>query len=451
MGLFSFLRKKEAQPDPGPATRLRSGEPSRLGVDADAERARQREIARATTAKIDAIESAMAFDIFNEPEPAWGSVPRRPARTEAQIAAAAADRVQAANADTLAMLELATTELLADDPPAGAALAPAGDPATAPVVEEIAILYANGQSEVARQMLQESLAGAGRGERALWWMLFDLYQASGQQDAFDDIAIDYASHFETSPPAWNPLPQGGPEHAVAGVTPTESFGPLLDATIAPQLARLLDLATRSPATRLEFGGVQAVTPDGCARLLAALSLLRGGGRELIVAGAAELAETVRATIAIGRRDASEAPWLLLLELLQLMNREKDFEETAMDYCVTYELSPPSFEAPANVANAAAARAPSRSDRFLLPAVIGAAAEPLLAAIDAYAEQYQPVVLDCSRLARIDYAAAGALHKRLRLLAAAGKTIELRDVNHLVAALFKLMGFAEVARLFPHKY
>jgi ABC-type transporter Mla MlaB component len=160
---------------------------------------------------------------------------------------------------------------------------------------------------------------------------------------------------------------------------------------------------------------------------------------------------VRATIEIGRRDAPEAPWLLLLELLQLMNREKDFEETAMDYCVTYELSPPSFEAPANVANAAGARAPSRSDRFMLPALIDGAATALLDAIDAYAEQYQPLVLDCSRLARVDYGAAAALHQRLRQLAADGKSVELRDVNHLVAALFKLMGFAEVARLFPHKY
>lgn len=444
MGLFSFLKKKDGQPDDaGPDTRLRSGEPSRLSLDTEAERARRREIARATTAKIDAIESAMAFDIFNEPEPAWGSQLRRAPRTQAQIAA---DARADAGADTLPPLELATTELLADEMVADAAA-----PGTEPVVEEIAIMYANAEAEVAEQMLLASLAEVGKDERAVWWMLFDLYQAGGQQDAFDNIAIDYASRFETSPPAWNPLPQAGAEHAFAGVTPTESFGPVLDAAISPQLARLLDLATSSPATRLEFGRVQAVTPDGCARLLAALSLLRGSGRELILAGAAELADTVRATIAIGQRDASEAPWLLLLELLQLMNREKDFEEAAMDYCVTYELSPPSFEAPANVANAAGARAPSRSDRFLLPALIDGACAPLFDAIDAYAEQYQPVVLDCSRLARVDYAAAGALHKRLRALAAGGKTIELRDVNHLVSALFKLMGFQEVARLFPHKY
>ncbi|MDB5937242.1 MAG: hypothetical protein JWQ01_4586, partial [Massilia sp.] len=397
--------------------------------------------ARATAAKIDAIESAMAFDIFNEPEPAWGSGARRPARTNAQIAA------DAHGPDTLPPLELATTELLSDD----ATPEPAAQPQTAPVIEEIAIMYANAQVQVAEAMLVDSLADVGQTERAVWWMLFDLYQASGQQDAFDSVAIDYASRFETSPPAWNPLSAAGAEKAIAGVTPTESFGPLLDDSIAPQLQRLLELASTSPATRLEFGRVKAVTPEGCARLLTALTVLRGGGRELIVAGAAELAETVRATIAIGQRDASEAPWLLLLELLQLLNREKDFEETAMDYCVTYELSPPSFEAQANVATAASARAPSRSDRFMLPALVDGGAGPLFDAIDAYAEQYQAVVLDCARLVRVDYNAAGALLKRLRALAASGKTVELRDMNHLVAALFKLMGYAEVARLFPHKY
>ena len=443
LGIFSFLKKKDAPPAPAATaanSRLRGGEPSRLGLEHEAERARQREIARATAAKIDAIESAMAFDIFNEPEPAWGSQPRRP-RTNVQIEA------NAAGADTLPVLELATTELLADDAMPDAASAPQ----TAPVIEEIAILFANAQLQLAEQMLVDSLAGVGQSDRNVWWMLFDLYQGSGAQDAFDNVAIDYASRFETSPPSWNPLPHAGLVNTFAGVTPTESFGPLLDAAIAPQLQRLLELAAGSPATRLEFDRVTDVTPEGCARLLAALSLLRGGGRELIVAGAAELAETVRATIAIGQRDASEAPWLLLLELLQLMNREKDFEETAMDYCVTYELSPPSFEAPANVATAASARAPSRSDRFMLPALIDGAATRLFDAIDDYAAQYQPLVLDCSRLARIDYNAAAAWLVRLRALAAAGKTIELRDVNHLVAALFRLMGYGEAARLFPHQY
>ena len=466
MGIFSFFKKKNTPPDgaagAGAAqSRLRSGEPSRLGLEHEAGRTRQREIARATAAKIDAIESAMAFDIFNEPELAWGSRARSTGHStrhnpghnsDHNPARIAADAADANGADTLPLLELATTELLADD-----AVPDASAPQTAPVIEEIAILFANAQLQLAEQMLVDSLAGVGQLDRSVWWMLFDLYQGNGAQDAFENVAIDYASRFETSPPAWNPLPHAGVDHTFAGVTPTESFGPLLDGAIAPPLQRLLDLAASSAASRLEFGRVRDVTPEGCARLLAALSLLRGGGRELIVAGAAELAETVRATIVIGQRDASEAPWLLLLELLQLMNHEKDFEETAMDYCVTYERSPPSFEALANVANVgnaanvASARAPARSDRFMLPALIDGGAGKLFDAIDAYAEQYQPLVLDCSRLARVDYNAAAALLARLRALAAAGKIIELRDVNHLVAALFTLMGYAEATRLFPHRY
>ena len=412
--------------------------PTRM-QDSDAGRARQREIARATALKIDAIESAMSADIFNTPEPAWGSGPRRP-RTNAQINGNGAG----AN-HTLPMLELATTQLLADDEVPEAAV----QAQTAPVIEEIAIMYANGQQDVAEAMLTDSLADAGLTERSLWWMLFDLYQVSGRQDDFDNIAIDYASRFETSPPTWSPLAPATHVASFTGVEPTEAFAGLLDASIAPQLERLAKLAASAPVFRLEFGRVLEVTPEGCTLLVKALQTLRA--RELTVAGAAELAELIRGTLTIGARDASEGPWLLRLELLQLLGREKDFEETAMDYCVTYEVSPPQFSAPTNVATAAPAHAQASSDRFMLPALLEGPLDALGEAINAYAAQVDPVVLDCSRMARADYSAAGKLLAHLRPLAASGKKIELRDMNHLVAALFKLLGYAESSRLFPHKY
>ncbi len=144
-----------------------------------------------------------------------------------------------------------------------------------------------------------------------------------------------------------------------------------------------------------------------------------------------------------------APWLLLLELLLLTNREKDFEETAMDYCVTYEVSPPSFEAPRHVSTAAPA--PSHGDRFMLPAVITSLDPPLLAAIEAYAAERDTLVLDCSRLSRIDYTGAGSLLARLDAQAASGRTVELRELNHLAAALLRLLGAGEGIRLYPHRY
>jgi len=408
MGLFSFLKKKNddvgAPPDlaPPPESRLR-GEPSRLGTEAD--RDRQREIARATAAKIDEIELAFASDIFSD-EPVWGNGARHPASSSFPP-------------DILDLPDAAAT------------------PASAPAVDESAILYANGQNEAAEQLLQDALDTLGKHERLPWWMLFDLYQAEGREQAFESVAIDYASQFETSPPPWKPL--AGPDAArpTAVVAVTEVFDAKLDATVALRLKRVLDATT--PTVRLDFGKVRAVDPHGAACLLDALQTLRKSERELVLAGADTLLATLRPMLSIGVRQDSEAPWLLLLELLLLTGQEKEFEETAMDYCVTYEVSPPSFEAPRHVSTAATAAVPAEGDRFMLPAAVTALDGALFDAIGAYAQGRAVLVLDCSRLARVDYAGAGLLQSRLEAHAAAGQRVELRELNHLVTALLRLMG------------
>ena len=45
----------------------------------------------------------------------------------------------------------------------------------------------------------------------------------------------------------------------------------------------------------------------------------------------------------GVRDADPAYWLLRLDALRMANRPDQFDEAAIDYCVTYEVSPPSWE------------------------------------------------------------------------------------------------------------
>jgi ABC-type transporter Mla MlaB component len=456
MGLFSFLKKKTDAPPAKAAARPRTidtaGSPTLLGtpstrmpLDTEAERERQREIARATAAKIDEIELQMASDIFDDE--AWGSPRRAPAAVSAVTSEAAGE----------SEIELNTDGLLGPEHLPDAAAAPS----SAPVVEEAAILYANGQVEAAEQVLLASLADLGRSERQPWWMLFDLYQASAREQAFESIAIDYASHFETSPPAYKPLslvssvPGRPSASSQGGVSPTVSLSGKLDAGAGAQLARVLAPAPAGAVVRLEFSAVAGATPEGCAVLLDALQTLRRAGRELVLAGADHLAGVLRPMLAIGERTASQAPWLLLLELLLLLNREKDFEETAMDYCVTFEVSPPSFEPPAHAAISVGAGPAAQGDRFLLPGAVTGDGAALLASIDAYAAGDSPLVLDCSRLARIDYAAAAALVARLRQLAANGnneaRKVELRDLNHLVASLLGLLGTGDEVRLYAHKY
>ena len=462
MGFFDFLKKKDDTPqaqaqaqthvpaEAGARTRTdppaSAGPATRLTVDKEAERERQREIARATAAKIDEIELEMASAIFDDD--AWSGSRRPPAA----VAGAASAPLPDQNTDMLLGPE--------DLPDAVTA------PSSAPVVEEAAVLYANDQLDAAALALLASVhdsphaADSGMSERLPWWMLFDLYQIMGREAAFESVAIDYASRFETSPPTYHPfadtaraLAGAALDNQFAGAIPTASLTGCLDdgAQSRAQLART-QAPSPSPLVRFEFQGIVDVTGPGCALLLGGLQALRKAGREIVLAGADHLVAVLRPMLAIGDRSAGAAPWLLLLELLLLTNREKDFEETAMDYCVTFEVSPPSFEAPRHAAAVSPAADPaSDGDRFLLPAVMRGDGAALLEAIAGHAARHPVLVLDCSRLARIDYVAANALAAHLRTLATGGRDVVLRDLNHLAAALLRLLGVGEQVRLYTNKY
>jgi ABC-type transporter Mla MlaB component len=341
----------------------------------------------------------------------------------------------------------AVTELLEeDDTPAEAAAAE-----SAPVVEEAAILYANGEAGEACRLLASAVAGQASADRTAWWMLFDLYGVLGQQEAFDSLSIDYASTFETSPPSWNPmLADTGSAAFPGGVVPTAALAGMLDASAAAQIARLDNAAEGAAVLRLDFSRVTGVEPEGCALLHATLRNVQQG-RELILSGAEELLAHVRGIVDIGRRDEGEAPWLLMLELLRMANREKDFEEASMDYCVTFEVSPPPFTPPGKVASTPRQVTAPTADRYLLPRTIEGNAQEVWSGIRAHAESTPALIFDCSRLARIDYAAAGHLLALLQQLASPERRIEFRELNHLVAALLHLLGHGGTARLFPHRY
>lgn len=450
MGLFSLFKK--GKPD---AADDSDDAAARLAADSELQRLQanaqlQRDIARATAMKIDAIEAAMEADIFNDAEPAWTPPPRP------RIPPAADS--DSSNPDTLPLLDAHTTQLLADDEMP----APVAAEATAPVIEECAILYANGQAPIAMQMLAAAIAdAAGQGalqDRAPWWLLFDLYQLTGQQDAFDNLSIDYASTFETSPPPWRPP---AVDHAAdrdkdstatpeyTGVVPTQVFGAVLDERSASQVE--LVQAAAGPALRLDFSRITLCDDAGCALLLAALRALQARQLELTVVAAAELADLLRGCVCVGRRSDGEATWLLLLEVLQLLNREKEFEETSMDYCVTFEVSPPPFTPPHKVETAARARMPTPSDRYLLPNVLEDNLAPLLDAISAYAESSSALVFDCRHVQRIDFSAANQLLAHLQSLVTEERRVEFREVNHPLAALLQLLGYTALGRIFAHKY
>ena len=70
-------------------------------------------------------------------------------------------------------------------------------------IEQVAVIYANGQDTVVRPLL-ESLLGAYPGTEGLrlWQMLFDFLQLSGDRAAFDKLSGEFVQTCEMSPPPW---------------------------------------------------------------------------------------------------------------------------------------------------------------------------------------------------------------------------------------------------------
>jgi ABC-type transporter Mla MlaB component len=139
----------------------------------------------------------------------------------------------------------------------------------------------------------------------------------------------------------------------------------------------------------------------------------------------------------------------------LLNQELDFEETSIDYCVTYEVSPPPFVAPKKSKVVTAVVEPVQQDpssnRYVMPDTIKGATSELLREIVDYSTLHQPAGLDCSNLKRVDFTAAGQLLNGLAPITGNGKVIQFHEVNHLVTALFHVMGINNIAQIYPRKY
>jgi ABC-type transporter Mla MlaB component len=482
VGIFSFLGKKERQPDEpevdkDAARRKREGGSSRTGSPKSPTRTGttrtgttrtgntqvQRDAARATAKKIDAIESEMTSELL-KPREKTSTASNPPTRPKAPAPSpgtpkastgtpASPPAAKSANS-VLPAMGISTDFLLGGD--SGIGMVEVASSETPPVIEEAAILFANEQTEMVEQMLLGAIHDTSLGDaiHTVWLMLFDLYQITGKQEQFENLSIDYAAKFETSPPAWDVarLDPNAVTVQPSGTAPVLTFSGKLDESIVKQLERAQKVSEKNSVIRLEFSRVNEVLPEGCELLLATLKKLQKAGNELVLVGAPELATKIRSIVEVGRRDDNEAPWWLLLEILQLLNREKEFEETSIDYCVTYEVSPPAFVAPKNkvTTDIEQLAAPEmEKDRFTMPQVVDAHTN-VIASITEFAALHNPAVIDCTRLNRVDFSAAGQLLSAMAPLATKGRTVQLQNVNHLVAALFQVMGLRDIAHIVPRK-
>ena len=174
----------------------------------------------------------------------------------------------------------------------------------------------------------------------------------------------------------------------------------------------------------------------------------------------------------GQRQVDPAWWQLRLEWLRLMRQPDAFDLAALDYCVTYEVSPPAWqEARCNFEGLVgpgasltglqgAARFGADSQLTLsdsgapstLPQAedgqIGAAgvlfgvllgdATATLMPLEPQARRSGLAVISCERLVRVDFAAAGSVLNWAATQQAAGVRVQFREL-HRLAAVFLAAG------------
>lgn len=365
-----------------------------------------------------------------------------------------------------------------DDPAKGAPPEPASRPLAAPrppdsilsievesgtsevpaAIEETAILFANGQSQEALVRIGEAIAGDGvpGWELQAWLMRFDLHQHLGQRAEFEDKALDFVVRFERSPPMWTDAP---PPVATPAAIRTGGAGHValtggLTAASAAAVEHLRRMQEKQPRLRLDVGRLNGIDGAGARLLLDTLKAARKSGKDLYFTGEAELLRLIQAQAPSGDRNADPALWLLALEIAQQLGDEQRYEDLALEYTITYEVSPPAWERvpPRTTARdeSAAGAAAGGSDVFVVEGDITGPGDRVLAELEAFAATADPVVIDLERTRRVDFVSAGQLLNLLAQVKQSGKSIDIRGANQLVMALFAMMGIRELARLVPRK-
>ena len=177
------------------------------------------------------------------------------------------------------------------------------------------------------------------------------------------------------------------------------------------------------------------------------------------------------------RAADPQWWDARLALLRVLGEMDEFELVALNYCVTYEVSPPAWEEPTcsfnrmteegqtvvpsdfgpdagsdsvlEAAAAPAAGAPRVDEagvlRSMLEGELVGTAESAIAPL-ADTQGVGMFELNCRKLLRVDFGAAGDLLNWAMQQKGDGRPVTFKQVNRLVAAFFGVIGIQDTARV-----
>lgn len=353
-----------------------------------------------------------------------------------------------------------------------------------PVLEDAAIRFANSDDAGAESVLLLALKGqaATQDTKDTWTVaLLDMYRSTGQQALYERLALDYAQRSER-----------------VASRPSSALGSFGTATVAGRVGHLpsaasgyvewqspmvLDkasvellqttAATRHTPTRLDWQALKAITPEGAAKLATLMGQWCDQAVVLQFDNLEKLDILLRLNTTLGDKEVPQFWWHLRLNALRVLGSQEEFELVSMDYCMTYDISPPAWQntrchrvfdlltqgpvmntgqdGPHETTVAIPLTSPgafvdaNANCIELVGEVLGTVAPgltPLQMALQAKGD----LLVNCEKLVRVDFSAAGSILNWVASAQAAGKKVEFAQLPHLVAAFFNLIGINEHARV-----
>jgi anti-anti-sigma regulatory factor len=353
--------------------------------------------------------------------------------------------------------------------------------ATDPELEEAAIRFANGDDSGAEKGLLESLRGEViLPEVALSWAaaLLDLYRATHQRAEFDRAVAEFAPYFDNMTPVWVAIGDGAaPVIAVPGAPVAAGHrgaeDDLANGAIWASGSELTEqgmeslreaMSSNPMPWHLGWSRLTHIAEDAMPLLAGLFSSVCSEPVVLRFSGSDRLVQVLRDMMPSGDRNVSPDWWTVRLDVLRTMQLQDEFELAALDYCVTYEVSPPAWQearcqyenvvAGGIVVSSPAPTVPMSLDRAgagqlleLTGQVLGDATKAL-ATLDGACENGERVVVSCRGLVRVDFSAAGSILNWVALRQSEGCQVQFRDVHRLVAAFFNVIGINEHAQVVP---
>jgi len=355
-------------------------------------------------------------------------------------------------------------------------------------LEEAAIRFANGDDAGAEAGLLEILAPGGvRAEhKEAWLALFDLYRATGQQDKFETAAIQFVERFDRSAPQWFSMPDM--VKMLSAPAGKASNAPVAD-WVCPSVLGIQTVAALKAATakapmpwRLDWSNLKTIELAALGPLTGVFSSWAVQPVQLGFIGDAKLLKVLQNATPSGSRDTAQSWWHLRLEALRVMHRPDDFELAALDFCVTYEVSPPAWDAARCKYKLLDAKGGLMSEQAIIGEVFRDSTNSGLSVVEGDTQidgqssmmnqlasvelsgQIQGdaievldklgaklagadvMLISCAKLIRVDFSAAGTLLNWVSAREAENRSVQFSDVNRLVVAFFNVIGITEHARV-----